>query len=41
MFKNVGVELGNVDPEHQFVHQNQDHALVLINVGSSMVMAKV
>ena len=28
--KNLGVQLGNVGPEHQSVHQDQDHPLVMI-----------
>ena len=28
MLKNIGVKHGNVNPENQSVHQNQDHALV-------------
>ena len=30
MVKNLGVKLGDVGPEHQSVHQDQDHPLVTI-----------
>ena len=41
MFKNIGVKLGNVDPEHQLVHQNQDHTLVGMNMRGSMVIVMI
>ena len=41
MFKNIGVKFGNVDPEHQLVHQNQDHTLVGANMRGSMAMMMI
>ena len=41
MFKNIGVKFGNVDPEHQLVHQNQDHTLVGANMRGIVVMMMI
>ena len=32
VLKNLGVQLGDVGPEHQSVHQDQDHPLVMISI---------